>query len=154
MFEQLDNYEILFILWGFIFQIVLIIHFALRKWLFDKYIMQYGWIVYALSIPAFIISVILFVGGKIWWLWLSGCLYLIWAVLGYIVEYVKKIEWRSPIRWSIMGPYIFLYLATIMFYWWPLALIKKPFWYAYTILFIIATILNVTSHEGSKEGKK
>jgi hypothetical protein len=151
--NELDNYDLLFIFWGFFLQIALIIHFALRKWYFDKYIMQYGWIVYALAIPAFGISIIIFFGGKIWWLWLSGCLFLIWTVLGYVVEYVKKIEWRNPIRWPIMGPYIFLYFATIMFYWWPLARIRKSLWYAYTILFIIATVLNVTSHEGSKEGK-
>ncbi len=49
-------------------------------------------------------------------------------------------------RMSIAGPYVFLYLATVMFYWWPLALVSKPLWYVYAFLFMISTILNVTSH--------
>jgi hypothetical protein len=62
---------------------------------------------------------------------------------------VKKIEWRSPVRWSVFGPYITLYLATVMFYWWPLALIEKTWWYIYTVMFIISTFLNITSHYDS-----
>jgi len=147
----LDKLETLFVVWAFLFQIVLIIHFLLRKWLFDAYIMQYGWIVYALSIPAAIVSIVLLLGGKTWSLWLGGFIYLIWAIFGYTVEYVKGIQWRNPVRWSIFAPYVFLYLATVMFYWFPLALIWKPLWYAFAILFIISTILNITSHKGSKE---
>jgi hypothetical protein len=54
---------------------------------------------------------------------------------------------------ALFGPYIVLYLATVMFYWWPLALIYKPLWYAYAILFIVSTILNITSHQ-EKEGER
>jgi hypothetical protein len=145
-----DSLEILFVLTAFLFQIVLIIHFALRKWRFDL-AMRHGWIVYALSIPAAAVSILLLLGGMTWSLWLGGFIYLIWAIYGYSVEYIKKIEWRSPIRWSIGGPYVVLYLATVMFYWWPLALINKPLWYGYAVLFIISTLLNVTSHKVSKK---
>ena len=96
--SELDNSEILFIICAFLFQIVLIIHFLLRKWFFDIYIMQYGWIVYALSVPAAIVSIILLLNGKNWSLWLGGFLYLAWAIYGYTVEYVKGIQWRSPIH--------------------------------------------------------
>lgn len=140
-----DIFETLFVVTAFLFQLILIIHFALRKWQFDL-AMRYGRIVYALSIPAAVISIIILLGGKSWSFWLGGFIYLIWAGYGYIVEYVKGIEWRSPIRWSIFGPYITLYLATVMFYWWPLALIYKPLWYVYALLFVISTILNLTSH--------
>jgi hypothetical protein len=143
------NLQLLFMVCGFALQVVLIIHFCLRKWLFDVYIMKYGWVVYALSIPAAGVSVALLLAGATWWLWLGGFLYLVWAIYGYLVEYAARIEWRSPIRWSLFGPYVFLYLATIMFYWWPLALIRKPLWYAYAVLFVISTILNVTSHRRS-----
>ncbi len=108
-----DSLEFLFVVSAFLFQIVLIIHFALRKWHFDL-AMRVGWIVYALSVPAATVSVLLLLGGKPWSLWLGGFIYLIWATLGYIVEYVKDIQWRSPIRWSIFAPYVFLYLATVI----------------------------------------
>jgi hypothetical protein len=145
----LDSLEALFVFSAFLFQLVLIIHFALRKWRFEI-AMRYGPVVYALSIPAVVVSILLLRGGKTWSLWLSGFIYLNWAIFGYTVEYVKKIEWRNPIRWPIFGPYVFLYLATVMFYWFPLALIWKPFWYAYAVLFIVSTILNVISHKGSQ----
>ena len=144
--NELDNSEILFVIFAFLFQIVLIIHFILRKWFFDIYIMQYGWIVYALSVPAVVVSIILLLDGKTWSLWLGGFLYLGWAIYGYTVEYVKGIQWRDPIHWPVFGPYLFLYLATVMFYWWPLALVRRPLWYVYAILFLISTTLNLISH--------
>ena len=113
--------------------------------------MRVGWIVYALSVPAATVSLLILLGGKPWSLWLGGFIYLIWATLGYTVEYVKDVQWRNPIRWSIFAPYIFLYLATVMFYWWPLALISRPLWYMYAVLFVISTILNITSHNGVRE---
>jgi hypothetical protein len=149
MFD-LDNFEILFVVWAFLFQTVLIIHFALRKWNFDITI-RYGWVVYALSVPAVMVSIVLLLGGKTWSLWLGGFIYLIWAIYGYTVEYVKGIQWRNPIRWPIYGPYVFLYLSTVMFYWWPLGLVSRPLWYVYAVLFIVSTILNITSHKGPKD---
>ena len=45
-----------------------------------------------------------------------------------------------------MFPYVTLYLSTVMFYWWPLGLIDRRLWFAFLALFIISTILNITSH--------
>lgn len=146
----MDNLDTLYVITAFLFQVVLIIHFTLRKWAFDAYTMKYGWVVYALSVPAAAVSVILLLNGKTWSLWLGGFLYLIWAIFGYIVEYVKGIKWRIPIRWSILVPYLLLYLSTVMFYWWPLALINRTLWYMGAVLFIISTILNISSHKRSK----
>ena len=143
----LQKFETLFIAWSFLFQLILITHFALRKWRFDL-VLRYGWIVYALSIPAALISIVLLLNHQSWYLWLGGFLYLVWATYGYWIEYVRQIEWRSSVRWSILGPYVTLYLAMVMFYWWPLALIYKPLWYIYAVLFVASTILNLTSHQG------
>lgn len=144
--ENLDKPEKLFVVWAFLFQIVLILHFALRKPFFESYTMRYGWIVYALSIPAVIISLILMRSGKSWFFWLGGFLFLVYAVYGYWVEYISQIQFRNPLRLEIVFPYVFLYLATVMFYWWPLARLSRRYWFFYTILFVIATILNINSH--------
>ena len=112
----------------------------------DSYTLKFGWIVYALCIPAAVISVILLLGGKSWSFWLGGFLFLLYAAFGYWVDYVVKVPWRNPLRVSIMLPYVFLYLATVMFYWWPLWPLSRPLWFAYAILYVIATILNITSH--------
>jgi hypothetical protein len=108
--------------------------------------MRYGPIVYALSIPALVVSIVLLLNGKPWSLSLGGLLCFVWAIYGYTVDYVRKIEWRSPARWSILIPYMILYLSTVMFYWFPLALIHKSLWYAGALLFVTSTILNAISH--------
>ena len=143
---DLDKLDILFIVWAFVFQIAMIVHFALRKRFFESYTIKIGWLVYALCIPAVIISILLLLGGKSWSFWLGGFLFLIYAAFGYWVDYVMKIQWRNPLRLSIMLPYVFLYLSTVMFYWWPLALLSRALWFVFAVLFIIGTILNVTSH--------
>jgi hypothetical protein len=148
MFSSLDRHETLFVVWAFAFILILIAHFALRKWAFVTALL-YGWIVYALGLVSAVVSAIILRGGKPWFFWLGGFLCLAWVIFGFIVEYVMHIEWREPILWQVFIPYIFLYLATLMFYWWPLALIGKPFWYIYTALFILATYLNATSHHPS-----
>ena len=71
-----DNLKNLFLITAFLFQIILIIHFALRKWRFDI-TRRYGWIVYVLSVPAAMVSVLLLLGNKNVWLWLGGFIYLI-----------------------------------------------------------------------------
>jgi hypothetical protein len=146
MVAVLDGLEFLFVLWAFFFQIVLILHFAFRKRFFENYTLKYGWMVYALSLPAVVISFILLLGGKPWAFWLGGFLFLVYAAFGYWVDYIKGIQWRSPPRYSILIPYVSLYLATVMFYWWPLGLLSRTLWIVYGVLFVSATILNIRSH--------
>jgi len=144
--NALDKLDKLFVIWAFFLQITLIVHFAIRKLFFETYTVKFGWIVYALCIPAVIISIFILRGGKSWSFWLGGFLFLIYAVFGYWVEYVLKIPWRNPLNKTIMFPYVFLYLSTIMFYWWPVGILSRPLWYVYAVLFVIATVLNITSH--------
>ena len=59
-----DGLDVLFVVWAFFFQVVLVIHFAVRKRFFETYTERFGWVVYALSIPAAAISVVLLLGGK------------------------------------------------------------------------------------------
>ncbi len=143
---KLDNLDKLFVFWAFLLQLLLIVHFALRKSLFESYTMKYGWIIYALCIPAVVISIILMRGGKSWSFWLGGFLFLVYAIFGYWVDYVAQIQFRSPFQPSIAIPYVLSYLATVMFYWWPLGLLNRPLWFIYAGLFIVATVLNITSH--------
>ena len=141
-----DRYDRLYVFTSFAIQLVLLVYFALRKWNFEA-AMGVGWVVYALGIPAIIISVILYLGHKPWYLWAAGVLFAAWAVVGYLVDMHYQIPWRYPIRWSVLIPYISLYLSSIMFYWWPLGRIQRPLWVLYAALFFMSTYFNVTSHE-------
>lgn len=143
---KLDNLDKLFVVWAFLLQTLLIVHFAIRKPLLESYTEKYGWIIYALCIPAVVISIILMRSGKSWSFWLGGFLFLFYAIFGYWVDYVAQIPFRNPLRLSVAIPYVFTYLATVMFYWWPVGLLSRPLWFVYAVLFVIATILNIASH--------
>ena len=54
----LDRCNRLFITTSLSIQAVLVIFFALRKWQFAL-AMQVGWIVYALAVPAVVVSIVL-----------------------------------------------------------------------------------------------
>ncbi len=142
----LDRLDTLFIVWAFFFQIVLILHFAVRKQYMESYTKKYGWLVYALCFPAAVISIILLRGGKNLSFWLGGFIFLVYAAYGYWIDYIKQIPWRNPLRKDIMFPYVTLYLGTVMFYWWPLGQLSRPMWFVFAVLFVIGTILNITSH--------
>jgi len=142
----LNPAEVAYLTTAFLFQIVMVAHFAVRKWRFSL-ALRYGRIVYALSLPAAAMSVMLFMRHAPWYFWVGGLVYLVWAIYGYWIEYLKEIEWRNPIRWAVLVPYISLYLAMVMFYWWPLARIDKPLWVIGAILFLASTVLNITSHK-------
>jgi hypothetical protein len=143
---NMDKLDKLYVVWAFLFQIVLVVHFALRKPFFESYATKFGWIVYALCIPAAVISIFLLRGGKSLSFWLGGFLFVAFAAFGYWIDYVAKIPFRNPLRLSVAVPYVLLYLATVMFYWWPLGLYSRQLWLVYAVLFVIATILNITSH--------
>ena len=142
----LDHLEIVFVTTAFLIQAVLIFHFTMRKLRFDVAI-QYGPLVYGLSVPIALTSLYLLLSDMKWPFWIGGVLYLAWAIFGYLVEYSMKIRWRRPIYWPVFIPYIGLYLAMTMFYWWPLALIHKFLWVIYAALFITNTLLNLSSHK-------
>lgn len=143
----LDNLDLLFIGWAFFLQLALLLHFALRKWRFGVAI-RYGPLVYALGIPSAVVSLLLLVGGKSISFLLAGFVCLIWAIYGYSADYLLRVQWRDPVRWPILIPYLILYLTTIMFYWWPLALFSRGLWFAYALLFVLSSWLNISSHSG------
>jgi hypothetical protein len=142
-FDKLDR---LFLIWAFTLQVILIVHFAVRKPFFDSYTLKYGWIVYALCIPAAGISVILLRGGKTISFWLGGLLFIAFAAFGFWADYLAGITFRTERHLPVLIPYILLYLSTVMFYWWPVGMLSKALWVIYGILFLIATVLNITSH--------
>jgi hypothetical protein len=141
----LEKHDNLFVIWAFVLQICLIVLFAIRKSNLE-FILQYGWVFYLLSIPAVIMSIIMLKAGKPLSFWLAGFIFLFWAIFGYVIEYKFGIKWRNPVVWTILVPYVTLYLGTIMFYWFPLGILSRPLWYIYAALFALSTYLNITSH--------
>lgn len=136
----------IFIITAFFIQIILLIHFAVRKLNFELAV-RWGWIVYVLALPALSVSIILLRAREPWTLWLGGVLYVIWAAFGFFVDIVRPVSWRSPVYLPVFIPYVALYLGSLMFYWWPLGMLERHLWYVYAVLFAASTYFNMTSHK-------
>ncbi len=135
-----------FTVWAFAYLLLLMFHFSVRKVLFESYTLNYGFWVYMLCIPATIVSLLMLRGKMPWSFSVGGLLCLAFSIFGYYADYVLAVPWRSSIDLPILIPYVALYLGTLMFYWFPLGLISRKLWYAYAVLFLLSTILNITSH--------
>jgi hypothetical protein len=126
-------------------QALLTAYFALRAWSFET-ALQIGWVIYAVAIPALIVSLVLTRARAPWYQWIGGPLYAAWAAFGFYVDIANPVGWRSPILAPVFVPYVALYLAATMFYWWPLGRISRRLWFAGAVLFAVGTALNFASH--------
>jgi hypothetical protein len=142
----MDKYDRIFVITAFGIQLVLLIYFILRKANFD-FALRWGWIVYALTIPALVVSVLMLRSGKSISFWLGGLLLTAWGLFGYIIDIAKPISWRSPPYLPVFIPYVLLYLSAQLFYWFPVGMIQRGFWYFYAVLFVASTYFNITSHQ-------
>ena len=142
---NLDLPDLILVVTAFVLQIVLVIYFAFRKWRFDA-AMRYGVIVYWLGIPAALVSILLLTIGQSWYICLGGFVYAVWAIFGYRVDIARHVEWRDPILPRVFYPYVTLFIIAQVLYWWAVGIVMRPLWYAFAVLFILTTVLNVTSH--------
>lgn len=135
----------LFVATAFGLEAVLTVFFAIRLVALDT-ALQLGWLVYAMAIPAVIVAAVLALWDRPWWFWAGGPLFAAWGLYGYWVDIARPTAWRSPVDPSILVPYVALFLATQMFYWWPLGRIRRSLWFAFAALFVVSSALNLASH--------
>ena len=141
----MDASDRLFIVTAFLIQLVLLAYFVFRKVNFDA-ALQWGWIVYAMAVPALVVTFVMIRAGKPWVFWVGGLLFTAWAILGYIVDIARPVAWRSPPLLPVFIPYVLLYLGAQMFYWFPVGMLERSLWYLFAFLFVVSTYFNVTSH--------
>lgn len=149
MFSQ-SAQQTLFVAFAFISQALLIFNFAAYKWKpgIQK---KWGWIVYAFGWLALPLGLYFRAGGGPWYSWLACGLFAAWAIFGYIVDILRPINWRDPVRWQILVPYLVLYISAQFAFWIPLWLIWPGYWMIYAVLYTISTVLNISNH--SRPGK-
>ena len=144
MLEQ-NIYDSMFVAFALISQVLFIFNFAAFKWK-PRLQQQWGWIVYAAALIALPLGILFWITGQAWYFWLAFALYTIWAILGYIVDILRPINWRVPILWKVFLPYLILYLASQFAFWIPLWFIWVGYWIIYAVLYAINTALNVSTH--------
>jgi len=138
-------FETFFVGFAFLSQIFLALNFASRNWK-PSLERKYGWVVYALGIPAALLGVYYWVNGVPWHFTIAPILFSTWALYGYYVDIIREINWRSPPTWPVFIPYVTLYMASQFSFWIPLWSIGLGYWIAFSMLYILNTSLNLYSH--------
>jgi hypothetical protein len=142
--------QILFAAFALVLQTMLVLHFAALRWR-PRLQQQWGWLVYAMSLPGLVLGVLFWVNSQPWYDWLATLLFAVWAALGYTVDILHPVNWRTPLWLPVFIPYVTLYLAAQFAFWIPLWFIGIGYWIIYAVLYTVSTVLNVSSHFGSPQ---
>ena len=87
-----------------------------------------GYGIIALGAPA-IVAIIFIVREKTGWQhWIGPALFLVFLVFMVCVEYVWSIEFRSPMRYEILIPYLVLFYGSILLMGLPMFRINRGLW--------------------------
>jgi hypothetical protein len=134
-----------FVVFAFGVQVLLILDFAARNWR-PALERKYGWVIYALGIVAVLLAIVFALGRQPAYAVVAPLVYALWAAFGYVVDIYRHIEWRNPPRWSVLAPYVLLFMASQFAFWIPLWYLGLGYWAAYTVLYAVNTALNFASH--------
>jgi hypothetical protein len=140
-----DTQVVLFGGYGIASQAILLAYFAARRWR-PSLAERYGWAAYAFGAAGLFLGLALAAYGASFRLFTGPLLLAGWAGYGWWVDLARKIDWRRPMRWSVAGPYLALYLGAQMFLWWPLWNVARGLWAVYLALFAANTLLNLLGH--------
>jgi hypothetical protein len=87
-----------------------------------------GFLVILLAVPAAIALVAFIREGASRIHWTGPILFLVFIVLLLIVDYLKPVEFRSPMRPEILVPFLVLFFGGILFMGLPMFRINRPLW--------------------------
>lgn len=143
---ELNNHHIAFAIFSITSLILLIVLFISRvkKPVIEK---RFGWIIYAVGIPAFIMAVMFIINGEVWYFILPLLIYCCWALFAAIVDIWKPVQWREPKYLPIFIPYVVLFIITMTGLWVPLWFINPVLWIVFATLYVCLMILVFISHK-------
>ena len=86
-----------------------------------------GRVMIGLAIPATVALVAFVRAGAGWRHWIGPSVYLAFVAL-IVVEYVWRVEFRSPIRYDVLVPYLVLFFGAILLMGLPMFRLSRPLW--------------------------
>jgi hypothetical protein len=103
-----------------------------------------GFSIIALAIPA-TLALLGFCRAKAGWLHLTGpAVYLAFVVLMIVVDYLWAVEFRSPVRYDILVPYLLLFFGSILLMGLPMFRLDRRLWLvtvATTVLLLVSMVI-------------
>jgi hypothetical protein len=103
-----------------------------------------GWVIAALALPATAALVEFIRAGSGWLFSLGPAVFDGFVIMMLVVDYLHPIEFRSPARYGILGPYLVLFFASILFMGLPMFRINLALWVitATTAALLIASMVH------------
>lgn len=100
-----------------------------------NHLLGYG--IIALGLPA-ILAMIAFVRSRSGWRqWLGPAVFLLFIVLMILVEHIWQLEFRSPMRYDILVPYLVLFFGSIFLMGVPMFRLDRRLWLITAITTVI-----------------
>lgn len=87
-----------------------------------------GYVIIALALPS-IVALIAFVRkGAGWMHWAGPAMFILFIALMIAVDYAWPVEFRSPMRHSILVPYLALFFGSILLMGLPMFRLNRQLW--------------------------
>jgi hypothetical protein len=100
-----------------------------------NHLLGYG--IVALTVPA-AFTIVAFIRTRASWRqWIGPAAFLLFGVFMIAVEYIWLVEFRSPIRYDILVPYLVLFFGSILLMGLPMFRINRRLW----LVTVVTTVL-------------
>ena len=87
-----------------------------------------GYVMIALAVPA-TLALVAFGRARVGWRqWVGPVVYLAFVALLVVVDYIWPVEFRSPMRYSILVPYLLLFFGAILLMGLPMFNMDRRLW--------------------------
>jgi hypothetical protein len=96
-----------------------------------------GYVIVALAIPSAVALVAFIRTRACWRYWIGLAAFLVFVVFMVIVEDIWRVEFRSPIRYDILTPYLVLFFGSILLMGLPMFRINRRLW----LVTVVTTVL-------------
>jgi len=100
-----------------------------------NHLLGYG--IIALAAPA-ALAMVAFIRARAGWRhWIGPAAFLVFVVFMIIVEHIWQVEFRSPMRYDILVPYLVLFFGSILLMGLPMFRINRRLW----LVTVVTTVL-------------
>ena len=96
-----------------------------------------GYVIVALAVPAAVALGALVRAGAGWQQWIGPATYIVFVAMMVVVEYVWRIEFRSPPRYSVLVPYLLFFFGSIVLMGAPMLRINRALWLVTVVSVVI-----------------
>lgn len=79
--------------------------------------------------------------GAGWLHWVGPAVFLVFLALMVVVDYVRPVEFRSPMRLEIVVPYLVLFFGAILLMGLPMFRLNRPLW----LVTVVTTVVLLAS---------